>query len=150
MDGELDNDEALAEQRRRRMEMARTHAFGVNSNMDDLHTQIARLGHAGFSVSTLRAMQRGYGKNPSDKRTILTREIPVLAEACGLPVAFFYVDFAELEEPGLRLEVSRLRADLEELRAQIGELASTRVQQSAEKKRRRSPGRSGGSIEDGP
>ena len=59
-------------------------------------------------------------------------DLILIARACGVSEAFWHVDFAALDEPTLRVDVSRLRADLEELSADLEGLSRTVVQKAAE------------------
>jgi hypothetical protein len=124
---------AYAEQLRRRMFMARIHAFGTDrlkNGISQLRETLIAQG-TNWSEEKLGDMQRGHTSRKTP-RVITADEAAAIAKACGLPVTFFHIDLAELEEPGLKLEVSRLRADLDELRADLDELARMRVQLSAE------------------
>lgn len=79
------------------------------TNVKALAAKIADLGYtSGFSSGTLETMRSG-------SRTIQPDEIPVLAEACGLPTVFFHIDFWTLEEPSLRHDVQTLKEQVSDL-----------------------------------
>lgn len=151
----MDDDEKraadYAEQLRRRLLMARVHWFGVDETARSIKALRARLLELGYdkkwSEGTLQAMQSGRDAR-GKPRVIAQYEIPVLAQACGVPGAFFRVDLDDIEDPSLRLEVSRLRADLDEMRADLAALSRTSVQLSAELRELRNPGQSEESPED--
>lgn len=121
-------DEATAvhELRRRRMKVARFEA-GLDT-IDKLALRIAELGYtkdggySGWSADTLGAMERGR-YNDGRRRTIQPDEINVLAEACGLPTAFFHADFNALEEPSMRDELNGLKAAVAQLGADVARQA---------------------------
>jgi hypothetical protein len=95
------------ERLRRRMRAAM--ALAGIPNVPELAKRCADLGYEdGFSKGTLETMHSG-------KRTIRTSETIVLAEVCGLPAAFFSVDFATLAEPDLRQEVQTLKEQVSDL-----------------------------------
>ncbi|HTJ61554.1 MAG TPA: helix-turn-helix transcriptional regulator [Candidatus Saccharimonadales bacterium] len=87
------------ERLRRRMIAARTVA-GLDQAA--LVAKIKELGYTrGWGKTTISSMESG-------GRTIQPEEIPVLARACGVDELFFYLDFAQLEEPDVREAVAQL------------------------------------------
>lgn len=120
-----DDDAAAYHDRlRRRMLMARIEA-GYGDDIADLRARLVELGYdEGWRIEKLRALQSGQ-YNANKPRDIRPGEIAVLAEACGVDVAFFHADFSQLDEPDLRQIVKDLRTDL-------ADLALTVAQQGAE------------------
>jgi transcriptional regulator with XRE-family HTH domain len=107
----------------------------------ELAARVADAGHAdGLSARVLGEMERG-------NRVIKPSEIPILAEACGLPAAFFSVDFATLEEPTLRAEVDYLRSEIAKIKGTVAELATDLARDSLalrEHREKDHPGESSG------
>lgn len=102
--------EDCAERRERlRRRMAAAMMLAGIPNVAALAKRCEDLGYtSGFSAGTLETMRSG-------KRSIQPDEIPVLAEACGLPPLFFSIDFETLEEPTLRHDVDVLKVQVANL-----------------------------------
>lgn len=99
------------ERLRRRMIAARTIAGLTQA---ELVAKLKELGYGkGLAKSNISAMESG-------ALTIQATKLPLLAEACGVDELFFYIDFAQLEEPDLRAEVAELDARVSGGFAQIG------------------------------
>lgn len=91
------------ERLRRRLIAARSLA---DITVRQLAERIQQAGHVrGYSADNLGLMERG-------RRPIQPQNIPVLAEACGLPTAFFTIDFARLDEapPDLTRRIEEMEA----------------------------------------
>lgn len=103
------DDPSVKEERRRRLKAARAYA---GLTVKELAAVIAGRGHArGYSAENINLMER---RGPGG-RAIHTRDIRVLAEACGVPPEFFTVDLSTLADDEGSPSVSE---QLEELRAQ--------------------------------
>lgn len=102
------------EEERRRLRLVAAMAIAGNLTVEALFKRLTELGYTsgrGFSFDQVKDMRSG-------RRAIYNQDIPILAEACGLPDLFFYIDFATLAEP-------TLREDVEMLKVQVANLTQT-------------------------